>query len=175
MIKHKCLRLWLTSMPRVSFILVKQTVVVFGGSFSIMGEVCATGRESFSKTQIQFRLRKPCVEQSASPDAGRSECKFRQMTVTHFYLGLPNTTSKREFFLGFLFRPLGLIRPPRSFNKKASEKYPLFIITWITNLLSIKLLCMRSTLTVLQNKMLFQNVVSMLLMNFRHLNKIQYL
>ena len=42
------------------------------------------------------------------PDAGRSECKFRQVSVTRVYLRLRHTTS--------------LIRPPRGLNKKASEK-----------------------------------------------------
>ena len=37
----------------------------------------------------------------------------------------------KGFFLGFLFKPLGGLRPPRGLNKKASEKYPLFI-TWIS-------------------------------------------
>ena len=31
----------------------------------------------------------------------------------------------KGFFLGFLFKPLGGLRPPRGLNKKASEKYPL--------------------------------------------------
>ena len=35
----------------------------------------------------------------------------------------------KGFFLGFLFKPLGGLRPPRGLNKKASEKYPLSI-TW---------------------------------------------
>ena len=33
----------------------------------------------------------------------------------------------KGIFLGFLFKPLGGLRPPRGLNKKASEKYPLFI------------------------------------------------
>ena len=33
----------------------------------------------------------------------------------------------KGFFLGFLFKPLGGLRPPRGLNKKASEKYPLSI------------------------------------------------
>ena len=33
----------------------------------------------------------------------------------------------KGFFRGFLFEPLGGLRPPRGLNKKASEKYPLFI------------------------------------------------
>ena len=32
----------------------------------------------------------------------------------------------KGFFLGFLFKPRGGLRPPRGLNKKASEKYPLF-------------------------------------------------
>ena len=31
------------------------------------------------------------------------------------------------FFLGFLFKPLGGLRPPCGSNKKASEKHPLSI------------------------------------------------
>ena len=33
----------------------------------------------------------------------------------------------KGFFLGFLFKPLVGLRPPRSLNKKVSEKYPVFI------------------------------------------------
>ena len=33
----------------------------------------------------------------------------------------------KEVFRGFLFKLLGGLRPPRGLNKKASEKYPLFI------------------------------------------------
>ena len=33
----------------------------------------------------------------------------------------------KGFFLGFLFKPLGGLRPPRGLNKKASEKNPLSI------------------------------------------------
>ena len=33
----------------------------------------------------------------------------------------------KGYFLGFLFKPFGGLRPPRSLNKKASEKYPLSI------------------------------------------------
>ena len=33
----------------------------------------------------------------------------------------------KGFSLGFLFKPLGGLRPSRGFNKKASKKYPLFI------------------------------------------------
>ena len=33
----------------------------------------------------------------------------------------------KGFFRGFLFKPLGALRPPRDLNKKASEKYPLSI------------------------------------------------
>ena len=33
----------------------------------------------------------------------------------------------KGFFLGFLFKLLGGLHPPRALNKKASEKYPLFI------------------------------------------------
>ena len=33
----------------------------------------------------------------------------------------------KGFFLGFLFKPLGGLRPPRDLSKKASEKHPLSI------------------------------------------------
>ena len=33
----------------------------------------------------------------------------------------------KGFFLGFLFKQLGGLRPPRGLNMKAEEKYPLFI------------------------------------------------
>ena len=33
----------------------------------------------------------------------------------------------KGFFLGFLFKPLDGLRPPRGLNKKASEKNPLSI------------------------------------------------
>ena len=33
----------------------------------------------------------------------------------------------KGYFLGFLFKPLGGLRPPRGLNEKTSEKYPLFI------------------------------------------------
>ena len=36
----------------------------------------------------------------------------------------------KGFFLGFLFKPLAGLRLPRGLNKKASEKYPLFITSY---------------------------------------------
>ena len=39
----------------------------------------------------------------------------------------PYYKQNKGFFLGFLFKPLGGLRPPRGLNKKASEKYHLFI------------------------------------------------
>ena len=33
----------------------------------------------------------------------------------------------KGFFLGFLFKPLSGLRPPRGLSKKASEKHPLSI------------------------------------------------
>ena len=52
--------------------------------------------------------------------------------VSNTCLFAPATYYKlnKGFFLGFLFKPLGgrtELRPPRGLNKKASEKYPLFI------------------------------------------------
>ena len=40
----------------------------------------------------------------------------------------------KGFFLGFLFKPLGGLRPPRGLNKKASEKHPLFITYYARDL-----------------------------------------
>ena len=40
----------------------------------------------------------------------------------------------KGFFLGFLLKPLGGLRPPRGLNKKALEKYPLFITYFIRKL-----------------------------------------
>ena len=40
---------------------------------------------------------------------------------------VPYYKLNKGFFLGFLFKPLGGLRPPRGLNKKASEKYPLSI------------------------------------------------
>ena len=62
------------------------------------------------------------------PDAGRSECKFRQVSVASVkFAHAPYYKLNKGFFLGFLFKPLGGLRPPRSLNKKASEKNPLSI------------------------------------------------
>ena len=48
----------------------------------------------------------------------------------------------KGFFLGFLFKPLGGLCPPRGLNKKASEKYPLsitYILRFHTYFLSHKI------------------------------------
>ena len=50
------------------------------------------------------------------------------MSVTcDYYASAPYYKLNKGFPLGFLFKPLGGLRPPRGLNKKASEKYPLFI------------------------------------------------
>ena len=54
------------------------------------------------------------------PDAGRSKCKFRPVSVAYYKLN-------KGFFPGFLFKPLGGLCPPRGLNRKASEKNPLSI------------------------------------------------
>ena len=48
--------------------------------------------------------------------SGVSTCLFEPV---------PYYELNKGFFLGFLFKPLGGLRPPRGLNKKASEKYPL--------------------------------------------------
>ena len=66
------------------------------------------------------------------PDAGRSECKFRQVSVTRIYLHTRHTTSLiKNFSSALCFKPLGGLRPPRGLNKKASEKNPLSITCWL--------------------------------------------
>ena len=50
------------------------------------------------------------------------------MSVTRVYLRLCHYYKlNKGFFLVFLFKPLGGLRPPRGLNKKASEKNPLSI------------------------------------------------
>ena len=62
------------------------------------------------------------------PDAGRSECKFRQGdSNTCLFALTPYYKQNKGLLFGFLFKPLSGLRPPRGLNKKASEKYPLFI------------------------------------------------
>ena len=46
---------------------------------------------------------------------------------TSLFAHAPYYNLNKGFFLGFLFKPLDGKRPPRGLNKKASEKYPLFI------------------------------------------------
>ena len=46
---------------------------------------------------------------------------------TCLFAPAPNYKLNKGFFLGFLFKPLGGLRPPPGLNKKASEKYPLSI------------------------------------------------
>ena len=49
--------------------------------------------------------------------------------VSNTYLfALPQYYKLNEgYFLGFLFKRLGGLRPPRGLKKASSEKYPLFI------------------------------------------------
>ena len=46
---------------------------------------------------------------------------------TCLFAPVPYYKLNKGYFLGFLFKPIGGLRPPRGLNKKASEKYPLFI------------------------------------------------
>ena len=46
---------------------------------------------------------------------------------TCLFAHAPYYKLNKGFFLCFLFKPLSELRPPRGLNKKASEKYPLFI------------------------------------------------
>ena len=46
---------------------------------------------------------------------------------TCLFAPTPYYKLNKGFFLGFLFKPLSGLRPPRGLNKKALEKYPLFI------------------------------------------------
>ena len=46
---------------------------------------------------------------------------------TCLFAPAPYCKLNKGFFHGFLFKPLGGLRPPHGSNKKASEKYPLFI------------------------------------------------
>ena len=53
---------------------------------------------------------------------------MHQVSVTHvLFAPAPYYKLNKGFFLGFLLKLLGGLRPPRVLNKKASEKYPLFI------------------------------------------------
>ena len=49
------------------------------------------------------------------------------VSSTCLFAPAPYYKLNKGFFLCFLFKPLGGLRPPRGLNKKASEKYPLFI------------------------------------------------
>ena len=46
---------------------------------------------------------------------------------TCLFAPVPYYKLDKGFFLGFLFKPLGGLRPPRGLNEKASEKYPISI------------------------------------------------
>ena len=46
---------------------------------------------------------------------------------TRLFAPTPYYKLNKGFFLGFLFKPLSGLRPPRGLNKKDLEKYPLFI------------------------------------------------
>ena len=50
---------------------------------------------------------------------------------TCLFAPAPYYKLNKGFSLGFLFKPLGGLRPSRGLNKKTSEKYPLFITLWI--------------------------------------------
>ena len=46
---------------------------------------------------------------------------------TCLFAPAPYYKLNKGFFFGFLFKPRGGCSPPSGLNKKASEKYPLFI------------------------------------------------
>ena len=46
----------------------------------------------------------------------------------------------KGFFLSFLFKPLGGLRPPSGLTKKAEEKYPLLITNHTSRLKAIYML-----------------------------------
>ena len=46
---------------------------------------------------------------------------------TCLFAPVPYYKLDKGFFLGFLFKPLGGLRPHRGFSTKASEKHPLSI------------------------------------------------
>ena len=60
---------------------------------------------------------------------------------TCLFAPAPYYQLNKGFFLGFLFKPLGGLRPSRGLNKKASEKYPLFITCIMTLRISFDLYC----------------------------------
>ena len=49
------------------------------------------------------------------------------VSSTCLFAPAPYFKLDKGFFLSFLFKPLGGLRPPHGLNKKASEKYPLSI------------------------------------------------
>ena len=58
---------------------------------------------------------------------------------TCLFAPAPYYKLNKGFFLGFLFKQLGGLRPPRGLNKKASEKNPLSItymcmLVYVSNL-----------------------------------------
>ena len=58
---------------------------------------------------------------------GGANVNFVRVSNTCLFAPAPYYKLNKGFFLGFLFKPLGGLRTPRGLNKKASEKYPLFI------------------------------------------------
>ena len=46
---------------------------------------------------------------------------------TCLFAPAPYYKQNKGFFLGFLFKPLGGLRPPGGLNEKASENHPLSI------------------------------------------------
>ena len=49
------------------------------------------------------------------------------VSYTCLFAPAPFYKLNEEFVLGFLFKPLGGLRPPCGLNKSVSEEYPLFI------------------------------------------------
>ena len=58
---------------------------------------------------------------------GGANVNFAGVSNTCLFAPAPYYKLNKGFFLGFLFKPLGGLRPPLGLNKKASEKNPLSI------------------------------------------------
>ena len=72
----------------------------------------------------------------------------QDVSNTCLFAPAPYYKQNKGFFLCFLFKPLSGLHPPHGLNKKASEKYPLFITN--CHLLQIVLFCIPAVRTVLE-------------------------
>ena len=64
---------------------------------------------------------------------GGANINFVRCQLHCLFAPAPYYKLNKGFFLGFLFKPLGGLRPPRGLNKKASEKNPLSITCFTEN------------------------------------------